>query len=185
MPLGSSPAQNQGFPSGDVPNRNAGARVLRCDAVAVGTRYNELIAMETPVLTALVGAAAALGGALGSQLLAARATLRTRRLELYFQAKASGYKALLERMGEFGCCPLDQAKYLTFLAAYEVALLFASEEVAELLSGPSGISVNAQRLRSAPTEEKRSAIAFTTWYDATKAVSNAMRADLKQMPELR
>jgi hypothetical protein len=127
---------------------------------------------------ALVVAAAALAGALGSQLVAARSALQSRRLELYFQAKAGGYKALLERMGEFGCCPLDQAKYLTFLAAYETALLFASEEVAQMLSGPMGLSVNAQRLRSALTEEARSVVAFTKWYDATKAVSAAMRKDL-------
>jgi hypothetical protein len=140
-----------------------------------------VIAMETPVLTTLVVAATALCGALGSQFVAALFALRSRRLELYFQAKASAYKALLEHMGDFGCCPLDQVKYLTFLTAYETALLFASEEVAELLSGKSGISVNAQRLRSAPTDEKRSAVAFTTWYDATKAVSTAMRHDLKRL----
>ena len=138
------------------------------------------IRMETPVSTALVAAAAALIGALGTQVVAAWGGLRIRRFELYFQAKASAYKALLERMGEFGCCPLDQAKYLTFLAAYEAALLFASDEVAESLKGPSGISVNAQRLRSAPTDDKRSAVAFTTWYDATKAASTAMRNDLKR-----
>ena len=34
---------------------------------------------------------------------------------------------------------------------------------------------------SAQTEEKRSAVAFTTWYDATKAVSTAMRNDLKRL----
>ena len=77
--------------------------------------------METLVSTALVAASAGLIGALGAQMVAARAGLRIRRLELYFQAKASAYKALLERLGEFGCCPLDQAKYSTFLAAYEVA----------------------------------------------------------------
>src|SRR5271157_4502129 len=125
--------------------------VRRRDSLA----KNRVITMETTVLTALVPAAAALGGALGNQWIAAKTGLKTRRLELYFQAKASGYRTLLERMGEFGCSPLDQAKYLTFLAAYETALVFASDEVAELLSGPSGISVNAQRLRAASTEEKR------------------------------
>lgn len=137
--------------------------------------------METRVSTALVAASAGLIGALGTQMVAAWAGLRTRRPELYFQAKASAYKALLERLGEFGCCPLDQAKYLTFLAAYEVALVFASDDVAGCLRGPSGISVDAQRLRSAPTDEKRSAVSFTTWYDATKAASTAMRDDLKRL----
>jgi hypothetical protein len=137
--------------------------------------------METSVSAALVAASAGLIGALGTQMVAAWAGLRSRRLELDFQTKASAYKALLERLGEFGCCPLDQSKYLTFLAAYEAALLFASDEVAECLRGPSGVSVNAQRLRSASTDEKRSAVAFTTWYDAIKAVSTAMRNDLKRL----
>ena len=145
------------------------------------TRIIWTIRMETPISTALVAAAAALIGALGTQLVAAWGGLRTRRLELYFQAKASAYKALLERMGEFACCPLYQEKYLTFLAAYEAALVFASDEVANSLQGPVGISVNAQRLRSATTDERRSAVTFTTWYDAAKAVSTAMRNDLKRL----
>jgi|ERR1035437_246191 hypothetical protein len=126
----------------------------------------------------LLVALAALVGALGSQLIAAWAAQRARRFELHFQAKASGYKALLERMGEFAFCPLDQAKYLTFLAAYETALLFASGDVAKKLGG---LSVDAQRLRKALTEQERDKVAVSTWYEATKAVSTAMREDLKQL----
>ncbi len=166
---------------------------VRCQSsigerLGCGSSYSGLIMIETPLLTVLIPAAAALcgtavalAGVLGNQLMATKATLKTRRLELYFQAKASGYKALLERMGEFGCRPLDHAKNLTFLAAHETAFVFASDEVAELLSGPTGISVNAQLLRSRPTEDERSKVAFTTWYDATKAASTAMRNDLKRL----
>ncbi len=104
---------------------------------------------DPQVWVALVVAAAALAGALGSQWIAAQSALQSRRLELHFRAKADAYKGLLERMGEFDCSPLEHPKYITFLAAYETALLFASEEVAQLLSGPmesaSTLSVCAQR----------------------------------------
>lgn len=109
--------------------------------------------METPVLTALVAAAAALCGALGNQWVAAKATLKTGRLELYVQAKASAYKALVERMGEFGCCPLDQEKYLTFLSAYETALIFASDE--RLLSPAFSLQTSHQGNPQLPTAARR------------------------------
>ncbi len=85
------------------------------------------------VWTTLMGAGAALAGALGSQFLAARAALRTRRLELYFRSKADAYQALMKHLGEFTLEPTDHAKYSSFLAAYEGALLFASDDVAMAL----------------------------------------------------
>jgi hypothetical protein len=130
--------------------------------------------METQLLTAVIAASAALIGALGSQKLTARATQRARQFELWWAAKASAYKICLEGLGEFASSPTDHGKYLTFLAAYQTALLFASDEVAQRLRGPTGISVNAQRLRLAPTDERRSSINFTYWYEAAEAVSSAM-----------
>lgn len=90
-------------------------------------------------MVAIIAAAAALSGALGSQLVATRAGLRTRRLELYFKAKADAYRTLLERIGEFALEPTSLPRYLAFLAAYEGAFLFASEKVAESLRGRSGL----------------------------------------------
>jgi hypothetical protein len=72
-------------------------------------------------------------------------------------------------------------EYLALLGAYETALLFASDEVAEALSGRSGVHVNAQRLRTAPDEKEREIIAFTTWHEAAKVASSAMREDLKRL----
>jgi hypothetical protein len=137
----------------------------------------------TSVLTVSIAAATGLVGPLASQVLAAKAALRAKRFEVYFQAKASKYAALLERIGEFACSPVDQGKYEAFLAAYETALLFASEKVAEALRGPSGLIVNAHRLRMAPTNEKRDGVAATTWYDAAKEVSAAMRNDLGRLSD--
>ena len=128
-------------------------------------------------LGALVGAL----GPLGSQLLAAWAAPRTRWFGLYFQAKASGYTAVLEQIGEFAFGPTEQEKYWTFLAAYENALLFASEAVAKELSG---LGVAAQRLRRAATDGERDKLLISTWYNATKAVSAAMREDLRRLPKL-
>lgn len=137
--------------------------------------------METPVWVGLIAGAAALMGALGSQTVAAMAGLKARRLDLFFQAKLQSYEALLGQMGEFAADPKDLTKYLVFLTAYERALLLASDEVAEQLAGRTGISVNAQRLRMAQTEDDRRRIAVTTWYEATKAASTAMRQDLKRL----
>jgi hypothetical protein len=136
--------------------------------------------MDTTVLT-LIAAAGPLCGALGAQALAAHFALRTRRLEIYWQAKGDAYKGLLERLAEFASHPTDEKVYFDFLTAYETALLFASDEVAEQLAGTFGISVNAQRLRAAPTADKRLVVASVSWYDATKAASAAMRKDLKRL----
>lgn len=137
--------------------------------------------MDTAVSTALIAAAAALLGALGSQVVAARAGLKARRLERYFQVKATAYRTLLERVGEFALDPTDRTKYLSFLAAYEAALVFASDEVAELLTDRSGLHVNAQRLRSASSDSEREGIAVSSWFEAVKQVSAAMRSDLKRL----
>jgi hypothetical protein len=132
-------------------------------------------------VVAIIAAAAALSGALGSQFVATRAGLKTRRLELYFKAKADAYRTLLERIGEFALEPTSLPRYLAFLAAYEGAFLFASEDVAESLRGRSGLHVNAQRLRGASSDAEREKVAVTTWYEAQKQVATAMREDLKQL----
>ncbi len=139
------------------------------------------LGMETAVWTTLTAGAAGVLGGLLPQIVSARATLRVRQLEIYWQAKSGAYKGLIEQLGEFGSYPTNHAKYLSFLAAQQVALLFASDEVERLHRGPTGISVNAQRLRTAPTEEQRTAIIQTKWYEASEAVSTAMRNDLKRL----
>jgi hypothetical protein len=90
--------------------------------------------METQIMAAIVSAVSALTGALGAQVLGARANARAHQFDVYWQAKASAYKALLEHLGEFSVSPTDEAKYLAFLAAHQTALLFASDEVARLLA---------------------------------------------------
>jgi hypothetical protein len=137
--------------------------------------------MDTSVWTTLITTGGVLCAALGTQILAAGTAMRARRLDIYWQAKSSAYKGLLERLGEFASYPTDEKIYFAFLAAYETALVVASDEVAELLRGPTGISVTAQRLRLASTAEEHKSVAFTTWYDATKAVSDGMRNDLKRL----
>jgi hypothetical protein len=154
-----------------------GAR--RIKAYSFGIREG---VMETAIWAGVVGGSlAALTGAFGNQLLAARANLKARRLELYFRAKADAYRTLLEHLAEFGLSPRELSKYLAFLGAFETALLFASDEVAEALSGRSGVHVNAQRLRTAADEKEREAIAVTTWYEATRVASSAMHEDLKRL----
>jgi hypothetical protein len=107
--------------------------------------------------------------------------MRTRQFDVYWQATGSAYKSLLEHLGAFFSSPTDHSKYLAFLTAHQTALLFASDEVAERLTGRTGASVNAQRLRVADTEETRSVINSTKWYDAVEAVTAAMRNDLKRL----
>jgi len=144
--------------------------------------------VETAVLTGLIGAAAGLGGALvglggalGSQLISARLNIRARRIELYFRAKADAYRMLMERVGEFALDPGNIGKYLAFLSAHEGALIFASDDVAEALTGRAGLGVNAQRLRAADSEKERQGVAVTTWYQAVHDASRAMRNDLKRL----
>jgi hypothetical protein len=51
--------------------------------------------------TLIAGAAGVLGGLL-SQIISARATLRVRQLDIYWQAKSGAYKGLVEQFELFG-----------------------------------------------------------------------------------
>ena len=97
--------------------------------------------------TALVAAAAALIGALGSQLIAGLIDLKTKRVELYFGAKQEAYGAFVRSLGEFALNPAEQAAYIRFLAVSDTALLLASDDVVAAMSDGTGINVNAGRLR--------------------------------------
>jgi hypothetical protein len=137
---------------------------------------NDVVVGAFVVVGAIVGAL----GVLGSQWIVARTSLKTRRLEIYFGAKADAYRRLMECIGVFAFDPHDLATYLRFLAAFEVALMFASDEVAEALTGRLGLHPNAQRLRTVSSEE-REQVLVSTWYAAVKQTSTAMRDDLKRL----
>ena len=129
----------------------------------------------------VIAALAALAGALGSQWIAARGNMKSRRLELFFRAKADTYQRLMEQIGIFALDPQDQGKYLLFLGAFESALVFSSDEVADALAGKTGINANAQRLRMAESADDHERVRFTMWIDAVKALTAAMREDLKRL----
>ena len=133
------------------------------------------------IWSAAIAGFAALLGALGSQLIAGWMGLKSKRLDLFFKIKAEVYQQLMGEVGKFALDPTDQDKYIRFLNAYEAALVFASDEVAEALSGRTGINVNAQRLRVAEDEKEREKVRVTTWWESVKALTEAMRADLKRL----
>lgn len=135
--------------------------------------------MDNTLLSAVIGGALTLVGALGAQWLSARSALRQRQFELSFEARRRAYGMLLERIGTFAFEPKNLDKYCAFLAAYEAALLVASDEVAAALSDRTGLHLSAQDLRVAPTDADRERIAVTTWFNAVKRATNAMREDIR------
>ena len=137
---------------------------------------------DATVWVVLISAGAALAGALGSQLVGAWGSLKSKRLELLYARKADAYADLLMKIGEFSFDPSDRDKYLHYLASFQGALLFASPEVAEALRGRlDGLNINAQRLRLAEDNTALDVVRSTTWFDAVAVATKAMNVDLRHI----
>ena len=137
---------------------------------------------DATIWVVLISAGAALTGALGAQLVGAWGSLKSKRLGLLYARKADAYADLLMKTGDFALDPSDRDKYLLYLASFQGALLFASPEVTEALSGvPNGLNLNAQRLRTAEDPTALEATRLTTWFDAVAATTKAMNVDLRHI----
>ena len=137
---------------------------------------------DATIWVVLISAGAALAGALGAQLIAVLGGLKAKRFELLFSRKADAYADLHRDLGHFALDPSNNDKYLQYLASQQTALLFASPEGTNALSGkPDGLSLNAQRLRSSETTRERGSVQVTTWFDSAEAATTAMNADLRRM----
>lgn len=139
--------------------------------------------LSPAAIAGLIAAGAALVGALGSQLIAGMLGLRAKRMDLYFRAKSEAYNRVMDAVGEFALSPADQDAYLKFLAACDGALLFASDEVVQAMNGPTGINVNAGRMRQSAAGGADVVplvrVQATTWKDAVDVLTAVMRADLR------
>ena len=136
--------------------------------------------MQGNVISLIVGALLGMVGTLGSQIIAAKGALKTKRLELFYARKADAYKVLFERAADFGIDPKNVGKFLQFQAALHSALIIASEDVADILDNPrrNGLHVSAVRLRMAENETEIQHIQMHEWHQALEATKNAMRGDL-------
>jgi hypothetical protein len=123
----------------------------------------------------------ALLGALGSQIINARANLKAKRMELAYGRKADAYKDFMVKAGTFGHDPWEEEKYLEFLHSYLAAQIFASEKVNEILTGKDGVHINAQRLRSNREYTAMASIQSSSWLNAMHAITKAMRDDLQNL----
>lgn len=126
-------------------------------------------------------------GVLGSQLISAWASFRMKKMELLYSRKADAYRDFVINAGTFAHDPWNEDKYLDYLNSYLTALTVASDEVERALNGKTGVSVNAQRLRS--TQRLRTdrdfnemtAVRVGSWYDAMEAATKAIRDDLQRL----
>jgi hypothetical protein len=127
----------------------------------------------------LVTAGAALFGALSAQAISAFFGLRQKRYELWFARRGAAYEGLLASAGAYALDPRAEGAYLRFLAALDVATLYASPSVLPLLQGPGSINVPAQRLRTAGSAGDLNALQFVEWFDWMKRLSSSLRDDLR------
>jgi hypothetical protein len=132
------------------------------------------------IAVALSSGVFALLGALGGQVINARATFKLKKLELLYSRKADAYRDLLINSGTFSHDPRNDAKFLAYLHSYLTALTVASDEVEKALNGKTGVSVNAQRLRIAH-EDKLIEVQSGPWYDAMAAATKAIQNDLQRL----
>lgn len=136
-----------------------------------------------PIVVALCSGIFALLGALGGQWISARASFRLKKLELLYARRADAYRDLIVSAGKFAHDPWNEEKYLVFLTSYLTALTVASNEVENTLSGKTGVSVTAQRLRVNRNYDEMVKIQSGPWYDAMKAATDAIQDDLQRLAD--
>ena len=127
-------------------------------------------------------AALALSGALGSQLITARANLKTKRLELSYARKADAYREFLVEAAHFAHDSIGEEKYRLYLKALMQVNLVASPQVYIAL-GPSGLDMVVQAIRATGVSEhqKRLDLVQNHFYDNMRLVQEAMRRDLDHL----
>lgn len=133
----------------------------------------------------LIAAVSALAGALGSQAINAWASKSLKKMEISTQIRADAYAELIAALGDFALNPKDQASYVRYLAAYQKAKVFASDEVAQHLEGAHGINYSAQKLRQAEAGNEEEGIKVSSWYEAVERLTSAMREDLRHLRDER
>jgi hypothetical protein len=115
------------------------------------------LALASGILTLL--------GALGSQLISAILSMRTKRLEMSYGRKADIYRDFVVKAGTFGHDPWDEEKYVQFLHSYLAVLLVASDKVNDALVGEEGVHNSAQLLRTSRDYGGMSAIQSGSWLE--------------------
>jgi len=135
----------------------------------------------TPVWVTIAVGLLVLLGAWGSQIIIAVANLRTKRMELSYGRKADAYRDFVIKAGTFAHDPWNEEKYIQYLHSYLGALIVSSDDVKQALDGPTGVSVNAQRLRKDRDFDSMYKKQATIWYEAMEAATAAMRRDLQSL----
>jgi|GEM_PF-4644657 hypothetical protein len=138
------------------------------------------VPLWVPIAVGLASSLLLLLGALGSQLIAARANFKLKKLELLYSRKADAYRDLVINAGTFAHDPWNEDKYLAYLNSYLTALTVASDDVEAALNGRTGVSVNAQRLRTRDYDEM-SRVRMGSWYNAMETATKAIRDDLQSL----
>jgi hypothetical protein len=136
---------------------------------------------NTALLVGLVGAAAAIAGAAVQGYFG----LRQRRLDIFLTNKAQAYGSLFWHVLKLNADPHDADRYACYRASFEVAKMFASEQVRRILEGKHGPSEDSidyavQRLRRAPADEKDS-VRANFFHESLKQLSDACRHDLQRL----
>ncbi len=131
-------------------------------------------------------AALALSGALGSQLITARANLKSKRLELAYARKADAYRALLVAIASYVHKRQKpgniEEHYYTFLEAMEQAALVGSNEVYKAIyEGELKAIVTLRSLGENPSVEDYTAVVSHLSRKGVKELKMAMRADLNRL----
>jgi len=102
-------------------------------------------------------------------------------MELSYGRKADAYRDFVIKAGTFAHDPWNEEKYIQYLHSYLGALIVSSDDVKQALDGPTGVSVNAQRLRKDRDFDSMYKKQATIWYEAMEAATAAMRRDLQSL----
>lgn len=134
-------------------------------------------ALVSPVVASSVAGIVALCGALGSQIINARTTLKTKRLEMEYGKKSQLYQLYLVEAARFANDPKGVEKHRPYLEAYMSVRLVASPSVLPLLGDVNAQITEIYRHQSSITSKGEN-IVTGPFCEAIEKLQEEMRKEL-------
>jgi hypothetical protein len=144
-----------------------------------GSNGGVVMTSEIALWIALASGIFALFGSLGSQLISAVVTLRTKRMEIVYSRKADSYRELMQKAGAFHGDPKSEKYYSEFIHAFFGVSIIASDAVLDALNKhcliyPTSKTLHLSNDKNEIDKNRK------LWGDNIEESANQMRKDLRR-----
>lgn len=143
--------------------------------------------LTSPVAASFGAGTIALIGALGSQAISARTTLKTKRLELAYGKKAQLYQNYLVEVARFLHDSEGEEKYRPYLEAYMAVRLIAPPKILSIINakeGEKGLHNYILMLRAYDKYSEKHNLISGPIFELVEKLQEAMREDLRNFTKV-